>query len=601
MLSFLVCLTSWAGRVHYVDEGAGAATLTDIAGNTTEVRFVLSLRQRNLPELRRMALAVSTPSHPQYGKYLAQSQLDALTSPSVADVRAVSDWLRTEQGVSYEVERELVRVQTTVERATTLLQTRFAWRAIHESGPLLRATDFSLPARVAQAVACVFGLHGLPLPERPPLRGSGALAARKAVKITPAVLATTYRLGSPLVNRTSSRNRQAVAEFQRRFMKKADLKDFFSTLVPKARAGDELVSKFVGSAYHEGASTEAALDVQYLMGVAPGVSSEFWEWAGSDFCADLHGYTDALLSSVEAPHVNSISYGWQGPLSELGCSAANAAVVDTNFAKLAARGVTMVFASGDEGSGYRAPSCDGDAQFQRGVVVSDGDVQMNIPHVSLADCCADGDAFGGQAWTWVEDTPPGDDGEGRGVVTPPTGADDGATAGGVNAAGPSALSNRTHNYTYYAGFVYEGEDLYNGSFTFEEARARCDAEPLCKAFSYHNATRASTTPHNTYLKRTTRRGPDPTWTTYLKDFVPPPPTGSCTVYSAVRKVAPAAPGSTAVSGILSVANISLYPSWPASSPWVTAVGATRFIHEKEGAGEMASDSFGSGVASHSNP
>lgn len=38
----------------------------------------------------------------------------------------------------------------------------------------------------------------------------------------------------------------------------------------------------------------------------------------------------------------------------------------------------------------------------------------------------------------------------------------------------------------------------------------------------------------------------------------------------------------------------LWPSWPASSPWVTAVGATRFIGQKVGAQEMASDSFGSG-------
>ena len=37
-----------------------------------------------------------------------------------------------------------------------------------------------------------------------------------------------------------------------------------------------------------------------------------------------------------------------------------------------------------------------------------------------------------------------------------------------------------------------------------------------------------------------------------------------------------------------------YPSWPASSPWVTAVGATRFVGQKVGGEEMASDQFGSG-------
>ena len=43
----------------------------------------------------------------------------------------------------------------------------------------------------------------------------------------------------------------------------------------------------------------------------------------------------------------------------------------------------------------------------------------------------------------------------------------------------------------------------------------------------------------------------------------------------------------------------LWPSWPASSPWVTAVGSTRFIGQKVGAEEMATDLFGSGGGSSS--
>lgn len=38
----------------------------------------------------------------------------------------------------------------------------------------------------------------------------------------------------------------------------------------------------------------------------------------------------------------------------------------------------------------------------------------------------------------------------------------------------------------------------------------------------------------------------------------------------------------------------LYPSWPASSSWVTSVGATRFKDQRPGKREVASDDFGSG-------
>jgi len=43
-----------------------------------------------------------------------------------------------------------------------------------------------------------------------------------------------------------------------------------------------------------------------------------------------------------------------------------------------------------------------------------------------------------------------------------------------------------------------------------------------------------------------------------------------------------------------VKHIKLYPSWPASSPWVTAVGSTRFIKQDVTQPEMATDQFGSG-------
>ena len=41
-------------------------------------------------------------------------------------------------------------------------------------------------------------------------------------------------------------------------------------------------------------------------------------------------------------------------------------------------------------------------------------------------------------------------------------------------------------------------------------------------------------------------------------------------------------------------NTKLWTSWPAESEWVTAVGATRFVEQKIGNEQMATDSFGSG-------
>jgi len=70
-----------------------------------------------------------------------------------------------------------------------------------------------------------------------------------------------------------------------------------------------------------------------------------------------------------------------------------------------------------------------------------------------------------------------------------------------------------------------------------------------------------------------------------------PQTGKCTIFS---KVTGNKTTSGATSAKLATPTASLFPSWPASSPWVTAVGSTRFINQSVDQPEMATDQFGSG-------
>ena len=64
----------------------------------------------------------------------------------------------------------------------------------------------------------------------------------------------------------------------------------------------------------------------------------FWLYDPMDFCKDLKTWTTALLEDPACPLVHSISYGWQGDLSELGgCGTAVVGSIDADFAKLAAK------------------------------------------------------------------------------------------------------------------------------------------------------------------------------------------------------------------------------------------------------------------------
>jgi tripeptidyl-peptidase-1 len=172
---------------------------------------------------------------------------------------------------------------------------------------LMRATSYELPSEVHAVVATVFGLHGLPLP--PPLP---RISSEKspAVLVTPSVIRTAY--GVPSGERGHNRTLQAVAEFQGQFMNSADLVAFFKRFVAtnfSAGTGD-VVSKFVGPHNENSKGVEAELDIQYLMGVAPGVATEFWEFPGQDFGSELSSWTTQLLSTDVPPLVWSVSYGW---------------------------------------------------------------------------------------------------------------------------------------------------------------------------------------------------------------------------------------------------------------------------------------------------
>jgi len=437
-------------------------------------KVTLAVREQNMDRIHDMALNVSTPDSSTYGQYLAQAQIDEITAPTTADVTAVRSWLAAEQFEGDVVEAQGGRLFVLTAPATAmgaLLKTEFRRVTNAATGQTtLRASSFALPTATAAAVAAVFGVHGLPIP---PKHSQVAATTTDIPLVTPAVIASTYNVTGVVVDRSDkNRNRQAVAEFQGNGMESANLVTFFKNEVPEAQAGDDAVSNFVGNpGADKKASTEGSLDIQFIMGIAPGIKTEFWYYSGKDFCGDLLTWSYSVLTTKDGPLVHSVSYGNQGNLTQLGCGDASVATIEANFAKVAARGITLIFASGDSGSGYATgsyQSCDIEPDFRDNTAYV-GTVSARRLAWDAGECC----------------------------------------------------------------------DMSRGAaFTFSHA---------------------------------------------AKDGQ-----GSCIYYSAVTGNV-SAPGS--VSGVTTGA---LWPSWPASSPWVTSVGATSFDGQKVGGEEVASAQFGSG-------
>lgn len=264
----------------------------------------------------------------------------------------------------------------------------------------------------------------------------------------------------------------------------------------------------------------------------------------------------SLLTHPNPPLVHSISYGSQSSLNRVGCQN-RAAVddIDNDFAKLAAMGITVVISSGDSGSGYSPP------QPKCNVATADtkleGATLYSKPSLSAMDCC-----FASGTATTV------------GYSFTPTAAshcDPSSGVPGISYIGktaPQSLDGMPSFACCLQSQVYPGNWI-GWSWVETPSTPGVGNCTLFATISGH------------VVQKGARSGSKPK-------------AGVCTALVSVNRSIHA-PGSS--SGLLipdPTTSPTLYPSWPASSPWVTAVGATRFINNTIGRPEMASDQFGSG-------
>lgn len=469
----------------------------EYVGGDEMMTVLVALPRSNMAKLEAYATAVSTPGHEDYGKHLSAAEATAMTAASDADVAAALAWLGPSarlraDGSTVSAKLSVAAVEETF--STTIRRVAAGARSA------LRAGRYEIPI----AHDAVFGLHGLPLLGDSTRVSTGAPAA-----VTPSVIAKTYGVPTTATS-GSAKVRQAVAEFQGQEMNQTDLDAFFAEYVEGAPASDAAVYAFHGEPKVGGDGVEAMLDIEYIMALAPGLKTEFYEQMAMDFCADLKNWTSLLLATEDAPLVHSVSYGVQANLTELGCAGGAIASIDGDFAKLAARGVTVVFASGDAGSGY----------------------------------------------TGIAPQPP------------------------APAAACGAVAHT-------ADAVWDGESGGNIELGPPDVKSMDDAMTAC-------CEQASAPGFND--------DPAVAWDVALNgEKDDDGPDYNCNTYTKVKKATKRKKGSFAGKTVkvdpIGGAN-NLWPSWPAGSPWVTAVGATRFLDDRVTNGTEAAvsaeDGFGSG-------
>jgi len=268
-----------------------------------------------------------------------------------AQIDRVTDFWKLNGAAAVEVHpaKDTLTVAISVADVERALSTRLATFA-HSNSPALivRATQtYSLPADVAADVTMVGELHQFPDPRILKRATSAELLkttaswpnsckqATCANAVTPSVLASRYKIPSS-TNAPVNGNSMAVAEFQGQFYKKDDIALF------KSDCGvDATVAKQIGTEL-QSAGVEAELDIEYIKAVAESVPLTVIY----DQSYSLLSWINQVTALSDPPLVNSVSYGNDEKQQS---SKQYMESCNTAFMKAGTMGLSVLFASGDQG------------------------------------------------------------------------------------------------------------------------------------------------------------------------------------------------------------------------------------------------------------
>merc|ERR1719172_204985 len=204
------------------------------------------------------------------------------------------------------------------------------------------AGGVKLPAAAAKYIDTFTGLHGFPLDAAPAVQANATAGGKY---VTPSVIFQAYGIDAKSVTQSGKTNIQSIGQFQGQYVSTKDLSKFCSKYDTQA---DCSIAKFVGKNTASNPGVESMLDTEYITGVAEGVTTWVYSYPSMDFCSDLLTWAGDVAGESQHPYVVSLSYGSQKIDF---CDKSTSSRLSQDVQKLGTMGVTVVIASGDDGSG----------------------------------------------------------------------------------------------------------------------------------------------------------------------------------------------------------------------------------------------------------
>jgi len=309
------------------------------------MEVLVGLRRSNVDKLQDLFDESSTPGRKGYLNHASWEEMGDMVRPSEAAIGAVVGMLASKGGIHIHVQNhgDYIKASVPMDSLETLTGSRFYTFEQKATGKKIvrLAGGVKLPAEVAKHVDTFTGLHGFPL-------DLGAPAPKNASAgsdVTPAVISKAYGIDAKTVTRSGTTNIQAIGQFQGQYVSPSDLSKFCKQYDANANCA---ISKFIGQNTGSAPGVESMLDVEYMMGIGQGQTTWVYSYPNFDFCADLLTWATDVASESQHPNVVSLSYGSQKIDF---CDATTRTRLSQDVQKLGAMGISVVIASGDDGSG----------------------------------------------------------------------------------------------------------------------------------------------------------------------------------------------------------------------------------------------------------
>lgn len=307
------------------------------------MKLQIALTQGDPVGFEELVMDMSTPGHARYGQHFnTHEEMKRMLQPSAESAGSVRDWLQSAGITKINQNADWITFYTTVETANELLAANFQFYVNSvKHVERLRTLEYSIPKGLIPHVNMIqpttrFGqlqanrdiLHSQ-VRETDAAFRSNAMSGTPDCNsiITPKCLKDMYNIGDYQASDKNG-NKVAFASYLEQYARYSDLELFEKNIAPFAQGQNFSVIQYNGGGNDQnytGDSSEANLDLQYILGVSSPVPvTEFSVGGRGELVPDLdqpdhndnnnEPYLEFLqnvlkMENKDLPQVISTSYG----------------------------------------------------------------------------------------------------------------------------------------------------------------------------------------------------------------------------------------------------------------------------------------------------